>query len=168
MEKTSISNRSVKLFTLSSIYQATQALLRKKKTEEVSEEEERIAIDYWNEVAKHIPDWQLAKERKVSPAALRRDYIHSHGLALQVLGRVGADLLSLNSKTWRKKLKKMASLDWSRENAQLWEGRALVGGRVSKAHNSVILTTNILKEVLGLPLSADEKRVEKRWEKGAI
>jgi hypothetical protein len=39
---------------------------------------------------------------------------------------------------------------------------------VSKAHNNVILTTNILKEVLGLPLSADEKRVEKLWEKGAI
>jgi DNA sulfur modification protein DndB len=59
-------------------------------------------------------------------------------------------------------------LDWSRDNAKLWEGRALVGGRVSKAHNNVILTANILKKVLKLPLSAKEERVEKLWEKGAI
>jgi DNA sulfur modification protein DndB len=168
MEKASISNRSVKLFTLSSIYQATQELLRKKKFDEVSQEEERIAINYWNEVVKHVKDWRLAKEGKVKPSDLRKNYVHSHGLALHVLGIVGADLFALHPKNWRRKLVKIGSLDWSRDNAKLWEGRALVGGRVSKAHNNVILTANILKKVLKLPLSTKEKRVEKLWEKGAI
>jgi DNA sulfur modification protein DndB len=40
-----------------------------------------------------LPDWQQARERKVSPAELRRDYVHAHTLALAALGRVGCDLL---------------------------------------------------------------------------
>lgn len=167
LEKTTISNRSTKLFTLSSIYQATQALLGKKRFDEINDEEEQVAINYWNEVAKLIPDWRLAKESKVSTSELRKDYIHSHGLTLQVLGIVGADLLGLHTKNWRTILKKIAPLDWSRDNARLWEGRALVGGRVSKARNNVTLTTNVLKKQLGLPLSAEEKKVEELWEKGA-
>lgn len=166
MEKSTISNRSVKLFTLSSIYQSTQTLLKKKKNDIISEDEERIAKDFWIEVSNQFPDWQHAKDGKVTPSYLRKHYIHSHGLALQVLGISGAELIESQRKGWKRKLKKISSIDWSRKNAKLWEGRALVGGRVSKARTSVVLTSNVLKKTLGLKLTNEEKEVETHFQNG--
>jgi DNA sulfur modification protein DndB len=159
-EKTTISNRSIKLFTLSSIYLATKALLGKSKNAKISVQEEQLAIEYWNEVAKHIPDWNLVKERKATAAEMRREFIHSHGLALHVLGLVGATLLAAEPRRWRERLKRLNKVDWSRANGSLWEGRALVGGRVSKAFSNVLLTSAAVKKILDLPLSPEETRLE--------
>ena len=163
--KTTISNRSIKLFTLSSIYQGTRALLNKPKNGRVSPQEEQLAVEFWTEVGKHIPEWKLAQEKKVSAAELRRDYIHAHGLALHVLGIVGRSLIASEPKRWKERLKAFSKVDWSRSNTKLWEGRAMVGGRVSKAHNNVVLTSAALKRALGLPLSPEERRVESHFSK---
>ena len=49
----------------------------------------------------------------------------------------------------------------------MWEGRALSAGRVSKSGNSVILTTNLLKQKLGLPLTPRSNRKWRRaFERG--
>jgi len=45
--------------------------------------------------------------------------------------------------------------------AKLWEGRALIGGKVSKVTTNFILTTNVIKKALGLALDAEEEKVEK-------
>jgi DNA sulfur modification protein DndB len=164
-EKTTISNRSIKLFTLSGIYQGTKALLNKQKNSPIENAEERLAIEYWNEVAKQIPDWTLVRERKTSAAEMRRDYLHSHGLALHALGRVGAALLAAEPRRWKEKLRRLSKIDWSRTNARLWEGRATIGGRVSKAHNNVLLTTTALKNVIQLPLSPEEAKAEEAYQK---
>ena len=160
MEKTTISNRSIKLFTLSAIYLGTKALLAKTKTGQINGQEEQLAIEFWNEVAKYIPDWTLVKERKATAAEMRREYIHSHGLALHVLGMVGATLLAAEPRRWSERLKSLSNVDWSRSNSALWEGRALVGGRVSKAYSNVLLTSAAVKKVLDLPLSPEETRLE--------
>lgn len=159
-EKTTISNRSIKLFTLSSIFQGTRALFNKPKTQPISSEQEDLAVDFWTEVARHIPDWSLAQARKVASAELRRDFIHAHGLALHAIGIVGCALISSEPKRWRDRLKGLRKVDWARSNTKLWEGRAMIGGRVSKAHNNVILTASALKRSLALPLSPEENRIE--------
>jgi DNA sulfur modification protein DndB len=159
-EKTTISNRSIKLFTLSSIYQGTRALLNKPKSGRITPQEEALAIEFWSETAKHIPEWQLARERRVSAAELRREFIHAHGIALHALGIAGASLVATEPKHWKERLRTLAKLDWSRGNAKLWEGRAMIGGRVSKAHSSVLLTSAALKRVLAVPLSPEEERLE--------
>lgn len=165
-EKTTISNRSRKLFTLSSIYQASKQLLRKGKGAEVSQEEEQLVIDFWTEVSHCIPDWLQCAQRKVSAYELRIEFIHSHGLALQALAIAGASLLSRHPDSWKDKMKILKSIDWARNNSQLWEGRALVGGRLSKAKNHVVLTANILKKQLGLKLNATEQNIEDRYVAG--
>ena len=165
-EKTTISNRSIKLFTLSSIYQGTRALLNKPKAGKISPGEEKLAIEFWTEVCKHIPEWKLAHERKVSAAELRRDYIHAHGLALHALGLLGHDLIATAPKNWQGRLRALEKVDWRRANTKLWETRAMIGGRVSKAHNNVILTTVALKQVLKVPLAPEEKKVEDSFQKG--
>jgi DNA sulfur modification protein DndB len=159
-EKTTISNRSIKLFTLSAIYQGTRALLNKPKNGRISPQEEALAIEFWTDAGKHIPEWQLARDRKVSAAELRRDFVHAHGIALHALGIAGSALVAAEPKRWKERLKALAKVEWSRSNTKLWEGRAMIGGRVSKAHNNVILTVAALKHVLDLPLSPEEQRVE--------
>lgn len=164
--KSSISNRSRKLFTLSSIYQATKRLLFKKDGEPVSPEEEKLVYDFWQTIAKYMPDWRQAVARKVTPSELRSDYIHAHGIALQALAIAGSSLLKEFPNDWQKKLSKIKQIDWSRSNAKLWEGRAMVGGSLNKSQKNIILTSNVIKNVLGLPLDPQEEAVEKNYVKG--
>ena len=160
LERSTISNRSLKLFTLSGIYSATRSLLTGMELDTADQRLE-VAADYWCEVARQIPDWQLAKDRKVSPADLRRDYIHAHTLGLAGLGRAGNTLIRSFPADWKSRLPKLQSLDWSRSNAAVWEGRAMSAGRLSKKTVNVVLTGNFIKKHLGLELSADERQYEK-------
>jgi DNA sulfur modification protein DndB len=164
IEKTTISNRSSKLHTLSSIYQATQALLAKGKRAKVTTQKEKLAVDFWQTVGGQIPEWGLAAEKKVSCAELRRDCIHAHGIALQAIGIAGAALVA-QERGWKGKLNALKKVDWSRSNTKLWEGRSLVGGRVSKAIVHVRLTANHLKKTLGLSLNAKDKQYEAQFRK---
>ena len=162
VEKTTISNRSNKLHTLSAIYQATQTLLGKTKKSKVTSAESKLAIDFWECVGKNIPDWGLAVKKSVSCAELRRDYVHAHGIAIQAIGGAGAALIAEEPKQWKKRLASLRKIDWSR-SSQKWEGRALVNGRVSKALVNVTLTTSFIKQVLGLTLSSKERELEKQF-----
>lgn len=160
-DKATISNRSIKLFTLSSIYFATRQLLGKGARGVVSAAEERLAREFWTAVSENMADWQRAAERKISSAELRRDYIHAHGVALQAIAMAGSELISQAPKKWPERLRGLRKIDWARSNRKLWEGRATIGGRVSKATNNVVLTANVIKEHLGLALSDSQGRVEK-------
>jgi DNA sulfur modification protein DndB len=166
MEKTSIPNRSNRLHTLSSIYQATRTLLGKSKKCTVSPQEEQLAGQFWEAVGKSMPDWQLAAQKKVSCAELRRDYIHAHGIALQALGIAGASLIAEHPRDWLRRLSVIEKIDWARSNTEVWEGRALVNGRVSKANTNVLLAANLVKQQLGLDLSAKEKQLESLLQRG--
>ena len=161
MDKATISNRSIKLFTLSSIYFATRQLLEKPVRASVSTEESWLAARFWTEIAKNMPDWQLAARREVSSAELRRDYIHAHGVALQAIAIAGCALRKRFPGAWTDKLMALQHIDWSRNNRKLWEGRAMIGGRVSKATNNVELTANVIKEYLGLSLDVKQEKLER-------
>jgi DNA sulfur modification protein DndB len=159
-ERTSISNRSLKLFTLSSIHQGTKSLLGKRRADEVSPADKGLAIAYWEEVSKHIPEWSLAASRTVATSELRKEFVHSHGLALHALGLLGFDLIRQHPKDWKKRLSSIEKVDWTRKNSKVWEGRALVSGRVSKASTNVQLTAIYLKKIVGLTLSGEDKKLE--------
>ncbi|MEH6550639.1 MAG: DNA sulfur modification protein DndB [Pseudomonadales bacterium] len=162
-DKSSLSNRSSKLFTLSSIKLASRALLRKSAKDQISEEEKALASEFWNEVCLNMPDWQAAEKKEVSTAELRQNYVHAHGVTLQALGSAGADLISQKPKAWQKQLKQLRNIDWSRSNTEVWEGRALMYGKLSKARANVALTANLIKTHLGVPLSADSKQLEEQF-----
>ncbi len=164
MARTTISNRSRKLFTLSAIYQATKTLLAD-RSEQSYADRLQVAAAFWNEVAAQIPAWREAVSGQISPADLRRQYVHAHGIALAAMGRVGQSLLAANPKTWEARLGGLKTLDWSRSNSRLWEGRAMIAGRLSKANSCVALTANAIKQHLGLPLTAEEEELERRFKK---
>lgn len=159
LEKSSISNRSTKLFTLSAIKNATKSLLGKSKGDPIDESEIELAIAYWETVAANMPDWQQALAKKVSTSELREQYIHAHAVMLQAMGNIGSGLLVRPSPQWTNALKGLSLIDWARANKE-WEGRAMHHGRISKAIHSVMLTGNYIKIQLGLPLTASEKEYE--------
>ncbi len=161
MEKSSVSNRSHRLFTLSGIKHASRALLRKGRKDDISNVEMKFASDFWSEVFKNIPDWKLAKKRKIAPSDLRQNFIHAHGVALHAIGIVGAYIASSHPTGWEPYLKKLSTIDWSRANP-LWENRALVHGRISKARSNVQLTANAIKLHLDLLLTESEQELEKQ------
>jgi DNA sulfur modification protein DndB len=159
-EKTSISNRSLKLFTLSGIYQANRELLRKKRDDTITDEEKELAYQYWTEIAKNIPEWEMASRKEISCAALREEFIHAHGVAIQALGIAGSELLAQFPNDWKDKLSALRAIDWSRHNSTVWEGRAMFQGRINKAQRQVYLTANYIKLILELPLTPDEQTLE--------
>ncbi len=166
LEKTTISNRSRKMFTLSSIYQATRQLLWKfSAKDEVSEEEEKLTIDYWIEVAKNMPQWQEVIQQQTHSSELREEFINAHGIALQALGILGQALIAQYPRNWRQKLRVLNKIDWSRANKKFWEGRAMVAGRVTKSPNNVVLTANALKKLCKVKLTSQEQMIEKKFQR---
>ena len=164
MERSSLSNRSTKLFTLSSIKTASRALLKKRKKDDISIEERDFAVAFWSAVYNVMPAWRLAHEQKISPGELRRDFVHAHGVTLAAIATAGSDLVSNYPKQWKNRLRKLADLDWSRSNQDLWEGRAMHHGRINKAKTSIRLTANVLKTRMGLELTEEEKSLEMELE----
>ena len=161
LEHTSISNRSTKLFTISSIKNAAKAFLQKGKKDSISEAEILTVTTYWEFVCASMNDWQNARLRKIAPADLREKFIHAHGVALQAIGQIGPALMHAYPDTWKDKLKLLNSIDWSRD-AEQWHRRVLISGRISKSNSSVILTGNLIKNHLGIPLSAREQAEEEK------
>jgi len=164
-ERSTLSARSRKLFTLSALFQATQDLL---KGLDLKDEDEAaaLAVEFWEAVADVMPEWQLVKNRKMSSGEVRTDFIHSHGVALHAIGIAGNSLIRQRPKAWKGSLKKFLQIDWARANTKDWEGRVLVGGSVSRTNQSLALTVNKIKTVLGLELGPEEERAERAYRNG--
>lgn len=151
MEKTSLAKRSRKLFTLSAFHQACADVIEGMATGTLVDDAELVR-SYWEAVAEQIPTWGLVQQGQLSASEVREDYIHCHSIVLQALGRAGNALIKLHPDDWQKHLIGLRQIDWSRHNLELWEGYALVRGRVSKMTDHIIQTTTVIKKALGLPL----------------
>lgn len=163
LEKTTIANRSTRLFTLSAVYQASKALLNKKRADQVSRNDLQIARDYWITLGELIPEWSAVIRGEIATADLRHDYIHAYGVTLQALGITGSALLACDPDCWRERLEAVQNIDWRRSNS-LWNGRALIRGKMSKARDSILLTANAIKLAFGIELSAEEQRLEDSYQ----
>lgn len=165
LEKSSLAPRSRKLFTLSAFYNASADLIKDVATGNL-DSDAALARRFWEAVAKQFPSWILVRDGKTSAGELREGFIHSHGIALQALGLAGNALIQAHPEDWPKRLEPLSRINWARSNARVWEGRALIGGKVSKVTTNVILTANVVKKALGLALSDEEQRVEAAFRKG--
>lgn len=157
MERSTLALRSRKLFTLSAIHSATRELIR--GWEYPPERTSEMAIAFWDEVGRNLPEWEQVRTGSRQAMEIRTEVLHTHGVILQAIGKAGHVLLEQDPKGWPKRLTVFRTIDWSRTNPN-WEGRTLIGGRVSKADANVQLTVNYLKQRLGLNLTPEEQRAE--------
>jgi DNA sulfur modification protein DndB len=160
-EKSTLAPKSRKLFTLSAVHQANQALLAGRQ-DESDTALIKIAGDFWDATIAAFPEWQQS-----SSSDIRSEYISAHGTVLHALGRAANTFLRESSEVdWSLYTEALRKIDWSRRNVQLWEGRALQAGHVSKSTQSVSLTSAVIKRELGIQISADEARYELALEGG--
>jgi len=159
MEKSSLAPRSRKLFTLSAFYNACADLVEGLATGNLVEDA-NLARGFWEAVADHFPAWKQVREGRMPASEVREGFIHSHGIALQAIGKAGNALLLKHPKDWKKKLAALEKIDWSRSNAKVWEGRAMSLGVLQKRNSNIILTTNVILKALGLPLAPEEQKIE--------
>jgi DNA sulfur modification protein DndB len=166
MEHSSLAKRSRKLFTLSAFYNACADLVDGLAIGDL-DTDAALARGYWEALATVIPEWSRVIAGDMAASEVREDYIHSHGIALQGLGKAGNALIKAEPDDWRSRLIAVGNMDWSRKNTALWEGRAMSSGRVIKGNNNVVLVCNAVKRALGLPLTEDQQRVEDTCLQGA-
>ncbi len=130
MEKTSLSNRTSKFFTLNGISDATKQLLHITGST-VSDKKKPLASEYWNHVARNIPEWKLLVDKKMTASEIRKEYVHAHTNTLNALGMAGFVLMSEFPDTWKQKLKALQKINWLRDNPD-WEGKLALDGRMLK------------------------------------
>ena len=163
MEKSSLAIRSKKLFTLSAFYNACGELVSGLASGEL-DEDANLAREYWEELARHFPMWQQVKHDKMAASEVREGYIHSYGITLQALGKAGNALLHAHPTDWKEKLPALESIDWSKNNTSLWEGRAMHLGALQKKNTNIDLTANVIKKAIGLALDGEAAQLEKSFQ----
>jgi DNA sulfur modification protein DndB len=169
VEASSLAKRSRKLFTLSSVFGASRALLEgigesdAVESSMVDEDDPRVRIarTFWETLGEQFPEWSAVRAGTMHAVDVRTEFLHTHSIVLTALGRIGNTLLRERegSADWIAPLRDLHRVDWRRANTALWEGRAMVGGRVSKAAGQVLLTTAVIRSELGLPLPEEERAV---------
>lgn len=144
-EKSSISNRSRKLFTLSALYNANKHIFSDVKTSSPQQIEKdfNFAKEYWNFLSEIIKPWVLVKEDKLSAYEFRKEFTVGHAVLLETLGMVGGQFKELRN--WKEKIRPLEKIDWSRSNPQ-WDGLAVEKGRMVKKPSNVIGTFDFLME----------------------
>jgi DNA sulfur modification protein DndB len=164
LEKTTISKCSTALFTLSAVYEASRALLGIERRDPIDSTRASLAQQFWQQLGGVITEWRQSIQGEVSTAQLRREFVHAHSVTLLAIGIVGHELVQAYPDDWPERLHILDGLDWSRENTTLWGGWAIVRGRMRIARDSVLLTVNALRQMLGMPLTEKERALEQRFE----
>jgi len=159
LESSSLSKKSNKLFTLSSIKHANRALLKKKRKDKLTDLDIETTKDFWNQLAEILPFWKLVKEGKLAASSVREDNLFSHGIVIQAIATMGSHLLSQYPNEWHSYVRRLEDVDWSKSNP-LWNGRSIVHGRMTKTTRANHLTVNALKLHLGIELSPEEHVLE--------
>jgi DNA sulfur modification protein DndB len=160
LHKSTISNRSSALFTLNAVYQATQVFLKVDKDDVIRLDQTAVAKLFWTRLGEIIPEWQQAIQREVKSSYLRANYVHVHSVTLVAIGIAGHSVMVTHPDEWTERLHRLRDVDWSRKNTELWEGRAMIRGKMSKTNDSIKLTANAIKQALGLTLTEKEQELE--------
>ena len=146
-EKSSISNRSKALFTLSGIFHATKLFLYGYPLPASTTEVCDIIIDFWNAVAANMPIWEKAKNKEISPEDFRKSYICAHTITLKAIGYVGNMLLKTHVKkeNWEHTLHFLQEINWNKDNID-FQGLVIINGKISSSQNNEKAFADYLKE----------------------
>ena len=157
MERTNIGLRSKKVFTLNGISEATRFLLNT-GTKSISAENQQKAAEFWREVAANIPEWNLMTQGKLAPRELRQGYVHAHTNVLTAIGIAGSVLLSHHPDSWKRMVRGLRKLDWTR-GCPLWEGKLVIRGRMLKNKTGIKAAATEILRACGVKKPVDSFEV---------
>ncbi len=151
--------RSPKLFSLASMYDANEELLKFQRDEEHGTQLALVATgtEYWEAVSKVIPDWGRVKARDLKAMELRQESICAHGVVLRALGAAGAELMRDHPTDWKGRLFELSSVDWRKKNPE-WENVCIIANSVASNRQARLATKAFIKKRLGLKLTDGEQK----------
>lgn len=155
--------RSPKLFSLASMYDANEELLKFQKDEEHGTHSALVstATEYWESVSKVIPDWGRVKARDLRAMELRQESICAHAVVLRALGAAGAELMKDDPTGWKGRLFELSQIDWRKKNPE-WENVCIIANSVASNRQARLATKAFIKKKLGLTLSEGEEKAISR------
>ena len=160
VEKDSVSLpvRSAKLFTLASLYDANSELVGNVDDDDATIQSKiATAVEFWNELTKHIPLWMKVKQGDLRAIEFRQENISSHSVVIRALGAVGGELLKSYKDDWRERLAGLDGVDWTKKNRD-WENVCIVANSVVSNRQARSATKAYLKNKLGLMLTDAEAK----------
>lgn len=157
-EKDSLSKFSAKLFAFNTFCNANERMLG---VNECNKESAELIIRYWAAVVKNVPIWKQMDKGELPKVRLREDYLVSQAVIIEALGQVGAYFMS-HGELIEETLEKLENVDWHR-TAKCWRGRCVKeNDKMMKSNQAVMLSCNAIKKVLEVPLTDEEKKIEKK------
>ena len=159
LEKTTISNRSTKAFTLNGIADASIHLLGLAKGKKLSKDDKILVKEFWETVSKNMTQWQMILQGDSSSANLRKHFVNTNTNLLNALGIAGKVIIEDSPETWKEKLRNLKRIDWSRENPE-WDGRLIRNGQMTKLAIGIDLAANIIIQKCKVELSESRKKME--------
>lgn len=153
-ESVSLSVKSTKLFTLAALYDANVELLKGREKQDIIANA-NLLMEYWNEIAAHMPDWMKVLNGQKLALELRQEKIVSHSTVLRALGGLGVDII--DRPDWQAQLAALSTIDWSKKNPE-WENVCIVSNSVVSNRQARAATKAFIKRKVGLPLTDTEKR----------
>lgn len=155
-EKDILGKFSSSLFTLNTFYSANKLIVGRNTGDDVRD----FLFLFWDSVAANMMQWQELEHREITKVDLRENYIATQSIVIQALGRVGNYLLQHRDVDVALCLSQLKNVNWHRNNHQ-WYLRAInPSGRIITNKKAGLLIANVIKEQLGIPLSAEEKAAE--------
>ncbi len=152
-EKDNLGKYSSNLFTLNTFYVANKKIISGFGLNNTTES---FLLAFWQNVDKNIVQWNELRRKEISKVDLREHYIVTQAIVIQALGRVGNAFLKHPEYNMEDKLSLLGGINW-RRNAKEWQLRAIKSnGRMISGETAVLLTANVIKRSLGLPLELDE------------
>ena len=155
-EKDNLGKFDACLFTLNMFYTSNKTILGKS----VKEGDGEFLFRFWTAVTQNMGPWQELVEKELSKRALREDYIATQSVILQAFGRVGRYYYLHQKENFDSGLSGLSKINWKR-SAGIWDKRVLKNGRVLVNKRAVVLTGNVIKNAVGIPLDEDEAAAEK-------
>lgn len=144
-EKTTISNRSKALFTLSAICTATNELLM--GMDDSTQKKTDLAVRFWTAVSSHIEAWNDVRLGRRKSSEVRKDYICSLSITLVAIGHAGNSLIMAHPDDWEQQLRILAEIDWKKSNPA-WENLVFVNGRVAANRSTQRAMSEYIKGIL--------------------
>lgn len=168
-ERVSLSKNSPKILALNHIFNANLRLLGKSKGDEITQEEDEFLRKFWSVLCDSIVEWNLVFKKELTPRELRANFIVGHGVFIEAVGVVGQYLFNYHEKDWSNYIPKLSKIDWNRSDTNEWLGRAYnQNGRIQKTSYTIQLTSNRIKQLIGLPLTESEQALEDKFFQGVV
>ena len=157
-EKDNLGKYDACLFTLNMFYTSNRTILGK----HITDNDSAFLYMFWSNVTLNMTPWNELLDKEISKKTLREEYIATQSVILQALGRVGKYYHLHPYIDMEEELKGLSMINW-RRSSQTWNTRVLKRGRVLVNRKAIVLTANVIKKTLGIPLDEDEIFIENEF-----